>query len=126
MRILGFKDFMEKNNLIDDTMNEFQLQKIYIYQLYLRDSKKFSIKEIVNIDDGSQCGTHWRAFDVKNNKSIFFDNLGGQPDKVLLNQLPEPILNLIYKIQDKKPQICGSYCLYFFYLIERTIFYDAI
>ena len=59
-------------------------------------------------------GSHWTAFYVKNNKSFYFDNFGGQPDKFLLNQLPKPIINHNYKIQDIYSKLCGSYCLYFF------------
>ena len=33
MKILNFKDFMKKHKLKNDTMNESQLQRIYIYPL---------------------------------------------------------------------------------------------
>ena len=58
--------------------------------------------------------------------SYYFDSFGGQPDKFLLNQLSKPIIYHIYKIQDIHSQLCGPYCLYFFYLIEGMNFYDAI
>ena len=59
MTILSFKDFLKKYNLKNDTMNETQLQKIYNYSIYPRDSKIYSDKGFVNIDIGSQGGTHW-------------------------------------------------------------------
>ena len=71
-------------------------------------------------------GTHWCAFYVKNNKSFYFDSFGFQPDKFLLKQLPKPIKYHNYKIQDINSKLCGSYCLYFFYLIERMNYYDTI
>ena len=71
-------------------------------------------------------GSHWCAFFVKDNKSFYFDSFVGAPDKFLLNQLPKPIRYDNYKIHDIKSQICGSYCLYFFYLIERMNYYDTI
>ena len=71
-------------------------------------------------------GTHWTCFIVKDNKSYSFDSFGGAPDKFLLNQLPKPIIHHKYKIQDNNSQLCGSYCLYFFYLIERMNYYDTI
>ena len=126
MKILNFKDFMKKCKLKDDTMNESQLQKIYNYPIYPRDGKIYSDKGFGNIDDGSQNGTHWTCFYIKDNKSYYFDSFGGQPDEFLFNQLPKPIINLNYKIQDIYSQLCGSYCLYFFYLIERMNYYDAI
>ena len=92
MKVLNFKDFMKKYNLKNDTMNESQLQKIYKYPIYPRDSKIHSDKGFVNIDNGSRGGIHWTCFIVKDNKSYYFDCFGGQPDKFLLNQLPKPII----------------------------------
>ena len=126
MKILNFKDFMRKYKLKNDTMNESQLQKIYNYKIYPRDSKIYSDKGFINIDNGSQGGTHWTCFYIKDNKSYYFDSFGGTPDKFLLNQLPKPIIYHNYKIQDINSQLCGSYCLYFFYLIERMNYYDTI
>ena len=126
MKILTFKDFMKKNKLKNDTMNENQLQRIYNYPIYPRDSKIYSDKGFVNIDNGSQGGSHWTVFIIKDNKSYYFDSFGGQPDKFLLNQIPKPIIYHNYKIQDINSFLCGSYCLYFFYLIERMNYYDAI
>ena len=114
MRILNFKDFMNKHNLKNDTMNECELQRLYNYPIYPRDSKIYSDRKFVNIDNGSQGGTHWTCFMVKDEKSYYFDSFGGQPDKFLLNQLPKPIIYRIYKIQDINSRLFGSYCLYFF------------
>ena len=126
MKVLNFKDFMKKNNLRNNTMNAFQLQKIYNYPINPRDSKIYSDKGFVNKDDGRMGGTHWKCFIVKDNKSYYFDSFGGQPDRFLLNQLPKPIIYHNFKIQDINSKLCGSYCLYFFYLIERMNYYDAI
>ena len=117
---------MEKYKLKNNTMNESQLQKIYNYNIYPRDSKIISDKGFVNIDDRSQRGTHWTCFIVKDKKSYYFDSFGGTPDKFLLKQLPKPILYHNYKIQDINSKLCGSNCLYFFYLFERMNYYDAI
>ena len=84
---------------------------MYNYPIYPRDSKIYSNKGFVNIDNGSQGGTHWTCFIVKDNKSFYFDSFGGQPDKFLLNQLPKPIIYHNYKIQDINSNLCGSYCL---------------
>ena len=107
-------------------MNESQLQKVYNYPMYPRDSKIYSDKGFVNIDDGRMGGSHWVAFCIKDNKSFYFDTFGGAPDKFLLKQLPKPIMYHNYKIQDINSKLCGSYCLYFFYLIERMNYYDTI
>ena len=126
MKVLNFKDFMKKYNLKDDTLNESQLQRFYNYNIYPRDSKIYSDKTFVEIDNGSQGGSHWTCFIVKYIKSYYFDSFGGAPDKFLLNQLPKPIIYHNYKIQDINSQLCGSYCLYFFYLFERMNYYDGI
>ena len=105
---------MKKYKLKDDNMNESELQRAYNYTIYPRDSKICSDKAFINIDNGSMGGSHWTCFYVKNNKSYYFDSLGGHPDKFPLNQIPKPILYHNYKIQDINSKLCGSYCLYFF------------
>ena len=117
---------MKKYNLKNDTMNELELRKIYNYPIYPRDSKIYSDKGFVNIDDGRLGRTHWTCFIVKDNKSFYFDSFGGQPDKLQLNQLPKPIMYHKYKIQDIYSKLCGSFTLYFFYLIETMNYYDTI
>ena len=46
-------------------MNESDLQRVYDYPLYPGDSKIFSEKGFVIIDNGSQSGTHWTCFLIK-------------------------------------------------------------
>ena len=119
MKILNFKEFMKKYQLKNDTMNESELPRIYFYKKYPRDSRIYSDKGFVNIDNDIMGGTHWTCFIVKDNQSYYFDSFGGAPDKFLLKKLPIPIICHNYKIQDINSKLCGSYCSYFFYLIER-------
>ena len=63
--ILNFEDFMEKNNLRGDTMNEPQLQRITIYPTYPKESKIYSKRGFVKWDNGSMGGTQWTCFIVK-------------------------------------------------------------
>ena len=107
-------------------MNESQLQKVYNYKIYPRDFKVITDKGFINIDNGFRGGSHRCAFYVKINKSYNFDSFGGQSDKFLLKQLPKLVIYHNYKLQDINSKLCGSYCLYFFHLIERIIYYDAI
>ena len=86
MKILNFKDFMKNYKLKDITMNESDLQRAYNHPIYPRDSKIYSEKGFVNIDNGSQGGFHWVCFIVKDNQSFYFDSFGGQPDNFFLNQ----------------------------------------
>ena len=126
MKILNFKDFMKKKDLKNDTMNESELQRVYNYPIYPRDSKIYSDEGFVNIDNGSQGGSHWTCFIVKDNKSFYFDSFGGQPDEFLLNQLTKPKIYHNYKIQDINSKLCGPYCMYFFCLFDRMNYYDTI
>ena len=45
------------------------------YPIYPIASKIFSDKGFVNIDNGSQGGTHWTCFIIKDNKSYYFEFL---------------------------------------------------
>ena len=65
MKVLNFKDFMKKYILKNDTMNESQLQRIYNYPIYPRDSKIHSDRGFVNIDDGRMRGSYWTCFCIK-------------------------------------------------------------
>ena len=49
---------MKKNNLKDDTMNESELQRVYNYPIYPRDSKTYSDKGFDYLDDDRVGGTH--------------------------------------------------------------------
>ena len=107
-------------------MNEIELQRVYNYPIYLRDFKIPSDKRFFNIDNGSMGGSHWTCFIVKDKKSYYFDSFAGQPDKFLLNQLPKPIIYNKYEIQGSISKLYGSYCFYFFYLIEGMNYYDTV
>ena len=52
-------------------------KKTYNYPIYPTDNKIYSDRGFVNIDNGSQSGTHWTCFMVKNKKSNYFDSFGG-------------------------------------------------
>ena len=69
MTILNFKDFMKRHELRKVTMNQSQLQKIYNYPIYPRDSTIYLDRGFINIDNGSMGGTHWTCFKMKDNKS---------------------------------------------------------
>ena len=49
-------------------MNESGLKRSYIFAIYPRDSKIYSERGFVNIDNGSLGGTHWTCFVVKDNE----------------------------------------------------------
>ena len=100
MKIINFRDFKKKYSLKKETMNENDLQRVYIDPIYPKDSQIYSVKGFVNIDNGSQGGTHWTCFYIKDHKTFYFHSFGGQPDRCSLNQLPEPIIYYNYKIQD--------------------------
>ena len=51
-------------------MNEIELQRIYNYSFYPKDSTNFSDKLFVNIDDGRMGGTQWTCFIIKDRNLI--------------------------------------------------------
>ena len=61
-------------------MKESDLQRVYIYPIYPRDSKIHSNKGFVNIDEGSIMGTDLNCFIIKDNKPYYYDGFGGAPD----------------------------------------------
>ena len=61
-------------------MNESGLQRVFNYHIYPKDSKIYFDKGFVTLDNGSQGGTHWTGFIIKNNTSFYFDSFGGAPD----------------------------------------------
>ena len=107
-------------------MTESDLQRDYNYPINFRDSKIFPDKLFVYINIGSMGGTHWVFFDMKANKTYYFDSFGGVSDIDLFIQLPNQKNSHNYRIQDKSSRFCGSFCFYFFYLIERMNYYDTI
>ena len=110
----------------NDTLNESDCQRISTYPIYPRVFKVHSDRGFVNINNGPQGGTHWCCFKIKDNKSFYLDSFGVRTDKFQIEKLPKPIIYFNYKIQDLISKLCRSYCLYFFYLIERMNYYDAI
>ena len=58
MKVLYFKNCMKRYNLKNDTMNESELLRVFNYHIYPRDSKIYSDKGFVNIDNGSMGGSH--------------------------------------------------------------------
>ena len=47
MKVLNFRDFLKKYILKNDTMNEFQLPRVYKYSVYPRFSKIYSDKVLL-------------------------------------------------------------------------------
>ena len=80
MSIIKIKDFMKKLKLRKDTMEDYELQRIYKSPINPRDSKINSDKGFVNMDSGEKGGTHWICFYIKNNKRFYFESLGEQAD----------------------------------------------
>ena len=69
MKTMSFRNFMKTRNLKNNTMNESDLERNYIYPTYSRDSKLYSDEGFVNIDIGSMGGSRWTCFIIKDNKS---------------------------------------------------------
>ena len=129
MKFLTLEQFMNTYNLKNQTMTtsdlikKLSLANIKDVNIYPRDSIVKSKKGICNIDDGSQGGTHWVAYFTEGSSS-YFDSFGGSPDQWLIKQLPKPIIYHNYIIQGINSKMCGTYCLYFLYLLENNVNYE--
>ena len=82
------------------------LKKVYIYPPYPTDSTTSSDNGFMKIYVDSMDGSPLRCFFMKDNKSFFFDILGGAPDNILLQQLPKPLICHNHKIQDLNIRLC--------------------
>ena len=126
MAVLSSNKFMKNYNLKDYTMDESDLKKAHNYSIYLRDSEITTKKLFVNIDQRSMGGSHWVCFYKKDDDSIYCDSFEVFSDKILPKQLSKSIISQNHKNQDINSNLCGEYCLYFFYLIETMNFFDAV
>ena len=117
MKAYGLKNQTKKTSELLEKLYKIKISGVEIYP---RDSIINSTKVICNIDNGSQEGTHWVAF----KGSSYFDSFGGPPDQWLIKQLPKPIIYHNYIIQDIYSKMCGTYCLYFLYLLENNVNYE--
>ena len=93
-----------------------------IYPLNSRNSKIFSDIGFVNIDNrpqGVTRDTHRTCFIVKDNKSLYFDSLGGQPDNFLINQLPKAIIYQSIKFKFNILNYVHHYLCFFYFLLKE-------
>ena len=100
-------------------------KKFFNYHFYPRFSKIITDKRFVNTDNGQLGGTHWTSFYKKDKRSFYFDSVGGQPGRFLLQQSPKLKIYHNSETRYMNPRLCGTVCLYFFITIERMNFYDG-
>lgn len=83
---------------------------------------------ILNLDDSNGNGTHWTCLFVKGKSSYYFDSFGLPPPKEVINYCPNN--NRYYntfKIQKPEEVICGHYCIYVLYRLDRGCkFYETL
>ena len=60
------------------------------------------------MNNGSQGGTPWVCFIIKDKKSPYSDGFGRTPDNFLFNQLGKPIIYQNYKNQIINSKFSGS------------------
>lgn len=72
---------------------------------------------IVNLDDGSQGGTHWTAYFFDGSRGVYFDSFGACPPPEVMRwarKSPrEPVPYNAWICQDIKTSTCGWFCLAF-------------
>ena len=117
---------MRKYKSRDDTINGKDMQKVYICDIIAGHSSKTAAEAFVKIDNGQMGGTHWTYLYLKKNKAYYFNSFGGYLYKSILKQLTKPRSFQNYYLQDKNSTKCGTYCFYFFYLIGRMNYHNAV
>jgi len=83
---------------------------------------------VMNLDDFENSGTHWTCLFIKNNVCFYFDSYGFTPPNEVLKycDFPERYYNS-FKIQKPNEVICGHYCIYTLYLLNKGVnFYDIL
>ena len=127
MTIFDSIAFMKKYKMKNDTMKESDLHRTHNYPFHPKNSKIFSDKGFISIDNGGMGGSHWiRSFLQKIQKSFYFDSFAGQPDEFSLQKFAKPKVYHIFELQDINSRLGGKYRFYFFYLIERLNYFDGV
>ena len=79
---------------------------------------------IVNMqseEEGDKKGTHWVALVQFPHWSFYFDSMGVDPPKQVIEKARKPMVFNLQQVQDINSCQCGYYCLYFLYhlLVEH-------
>ena len=83
---------------------------------------------ILNIDDSSGNCTHWTSLFSTNGLSYYFDSYGFEPPNEVRQYCSnnENFYNS-FKIQKTDEVICGHYCIYVIYQLNKgMLFYDIL
>jgi len=97
----------------------------------MRDEIKGSVKYnecfVMNIDHSSNEGTHWTCLFAKNGVCYYFDSYGFPPTEEIKQYCEghESYYNTD-KIQNDNEVICGHYCIYTLYLLDKGIKFNDI
>jgi hypothetical protein len=67
---------------------------------------------ILNLDGSSGNGTHWVAWEKRDDAKYYFDSYGIQPPLELIRYLKSPILYNSERIQPDGEVFCGHLCLH--------------
>ena len=97
------------------------------FKIYIRTDKLTTKQGIINLTDNHEKGTHWVAFYVLPlTGSVYFDSFCVEIPKIIVDHLAgknnwcESYVNS-NSIQNINEYNCGSYCLYFLYLMNKGI-----
>lgn len=69
---------------------------------------------IINLDNGKGDGTHWVAYNKKDDEIVYFDSFGNlNPPKEIIKYLGHNIIYNYDKFQNYNTYNCGHFCLKF-------------
>src|SRR5271156_3899720 len=138
-----FNTFCSSNGFGKDTTSNYDLidyakkLKIKYFRGYFMNDelpKKIKTNEsgIVNLQDSDEQGSHHVCYYKKGKLKYYFDSYGLDPSNEVLNYLKpnnksSDIISNIYQIQKMGSTMCGQYCLYvLFYLQKGYDFVDIL
>ena len=99
---------------------------------FMRDELKGSVSDneclILNIDDSSGDGTHWTCLYSNGGKCLYFDSYGFAPPVEVHNYCTDKARYYnTFKIQAPDEVICGHYCIYVLYKLNKgSLFTDVL
>jgi hypothetical protein len=140
---MNFNEFLDGFNASSNTasitaLSNFQIIKICkklkiknFRGVFMRDNLPRSPTDdesmIINIDDSTGPGTHWVCLFIRDGSCIYFDSYGlGVPTEVAQYCTNSERHYSTFPIQTLGSNLCGHYCIYVLYKLDKGVAFDKI
>jgi len=103
----------------------FRLDGVVLQDDLQRMKPKSNMRLIINLGNLENGGTHWIALQIRKNVAMHFDSFGGPASTAIKDFCKGYKLHYTNKIiQAIESNLCGFYCLAFFYYNKNSIIKD--